>query len=315
MRLPSRLCSLRLPQPSCGRARDRAGAEQIAGHQVAAAAGVVRDELRQGPVEVGRVAVRHAVRRQALLAHLPRSGSALRARCRRRRSSGRRRPSRCGSGCGSPAGRGGCATRNGSSASAVTIHGDTVEPKLLPRNGPSGCRFPLLDVARRPVVDEAEPERCARRPRRSGSARPGGCRARPRPPARARSRACGTGRSSAPLRRAACAGRSAGAPARPTRAPTRRGCDRRPARICSWAQRVVRVAPAAAIGGVVDAGEEIGEVADRRRQVQPAIAGVMQQLRGERLGLGALGAVGRQQREDLPAQGAARTRRRAPSAG
>ena len=49
-------------------------------------------------------------------------------------------------------------------------------------------------------------------------------------------------------------------------------------------QRVVRVAPAAAIGGVMDAGEEIGEIADRRRQVQPAIGGVVQQLVAQLLG-------------------------------
>src|SRR3981189_389917 len=50
-------------------------------------------------------------------------------------------------------------------------------------------------------------------------------------------------------------------------------------------ERIVGIAPAAAIGGVMNAGEEIGEIADRRRQVQPAIAGRMQQLVGERLGL------------------------------
>ena len=49
-------------------------------------------------------------------------------------------------------------------------------------------------------------------------------------------------------------------------------------------QRVVRVAAAPAIRGVVDAGEKIGEVADRRRQVQPAIGGAVQQPVGERLG-------------------------------
>src|SRR5207253_9484178 len=53
-----------------GRPRDRAAAENIAGQQVAAAAGVVRDELRDGPVKVQRVAARHPVRREALLAHL-----------------------------------------------------------------------------------------------------------------------------------------------------------------------------------------------------------------------------------------------------
>src|SRR6266568_4364079 len=53
-----------------GRARNRAGAEEIAGLQVAAAAGVVGDELSQRPVEVCRIALRHAMRRQSPLAHL-----------------------------------------------------------------------------------------------------------------------------------------------------------------------------------------------------------------------------------------------------
>jgi hypothetical protein len=48
------------------RPRDRAGAEQIAGGEIAAAASVVRDQLGEGPVKVGRVAGRHPVRRQAL---------------------------------------------------------------------------------------------------------------------------------------------------------------------------------------------------------------------------------------------------------
>src|SRR5438270_7266039 len=47
------------------RTGDRAGAEQIAGGQIAAAASVVRDQLGEGPVKVGRVAGRHPVRRQA----------------------------------------------------------------------------------------------------------------------------------------------------------------------------------------------------------------------------------------------------------
>ena len=41
--------------------------------------------------------------------------------------------------------------------------------------------------------------------------------------------------TSARPRSAACAGRSVGAPGCPIRAPTRRGCDRRPARICNSA--------------------------------------------------------------------------------
>src|ERR1019366_7763287 len=46
---------------------------------------------------------------------------------------------RCGSGAGSPAGRGGCAMRNGAKASVVMIHGDTNVDRLFARNGPRGC--------------------------------------------------------------------------------------------------------------------------------------------------------------------------------
>src|SRR6266542_661654 len=53
-----------------GRARDRAGAEKVAGLQIASAAGVVGDELGQCPVEVCRIALRHAMRRHPPLAHL-----------------------------------------------------------------------------------------------------------------------------------------------------------------------------------------------------------------------------------------------------
>ncbi len=74
------------------------------------------------------------------------------------------------------------------------------------------------------------------------------------------------------------------------------------------AERIVRVAPPAAIGGVVDAGEKIGEIADRRRQVQPAIAGAMKEPVGERLGLGPPRTIGGEQREDLLAQRPARRR-------
>src|SRR5205085_2418782 len=45
---------------------------------------------------------------------------------------------RYGSGCGSFGGRKNAGTRYGSRASHVTTHGETVVPKFLPRNGPSG---------------------------------------------------------------------------------------------------------------------------------------------------------------------------------
>ena len=61
------------------------------------------------------------------------------------------------------------------------------------------------------------------------------------------------------------------------------------------AERVVRVAPAAAIARMMNAGEEIGELADHGRQVHRALRGRVQQPRGQRLDRGALGAVGGEQ--------------------
>src|SRR5690348_12493661 len=45
-----------------GLSRDRAASENVAGQQITAAASVMRDELRHGPIQVQRVAARHAVR-------------------------------------------------------------------------------------------------------------------------------------------------------------------------------------------------------------------------------------------------------------
>ena len=93
--------------------------------------------------------------------------------------------------------------------------------------------FPGLDVARRPVVEQAEPGDVAR-PRRSGSACRARCPGRSRRRARARSRGCARGRSSAAsAARLALAVRAAhrGAAAR----STRRGRDSRSAPICSSA--------------------------------------------------------------------------------
>src|SRR6185312_12514293 len=53
------------------RAADRAGAEQIAGIEVAATAAVMRDELRHGPIEIGALGLRQALWRHALAAHRP----------------------------------------------------------------------------------------------------------------------------------------------------------------------------------------------------------------------------------------------------
>src|SRR6266480_3965712 len=53
-------------EPLVGRRRDRAGAEQIARAQIAAAAAVMRNELRHRPVEMARVAERQSLRGKAL---------------------------------------------------------------------------------------------------------------------------------------------------------------------------------------------------------------------------------------------------------
>ena len=65
---------------------------------------------------------------------------------------------------------------------------------------------------------------------------------------------------------------------------------------------------------MMDAGEKIGEVADRRRQVQPAIGGAVQQPVGERFGPG---RPGRRRRAAQRPAGATRGAApgRAPSAG
>ena len=57
------------------------------------------------------------------------------------------------------------------------------------------------------------------------------------------------------------------------------------------AERVVRIAPSPAIGRMVDAGKEIGELADRGRQMQGALRRRVQQPRADGFGLGPLGAV------------------------
>ena len=68
---------------------------------------------------------------------------------------------RYGSGCGSPAGRAKAGTRKGASASSVTTQGLTEVAKLLARNGPERLVLPLLQVARRPVVEQAQAEELA----------------------------------------------------------------------------------------------------------------------------------------------------------
>ena len=147
---------------------------------------------------------------------------------------GPHRPADAASGAGSPAGRGGWATRNGASASVGDDPGRHGRSRSSCRGtGPSGCDSHLLDVARRPVVDQAEPEDVLAglgdRDRLAQLV------AGPDPDRQLQlvvelaARAVARRRLVGQLALAV----AAGAPARPTAAPTTPGCDTRPARIYS----------------------------------------------------------------------------------
>jgi hypothetical protein len=57
-------------------------------------------------------------------------------------------------------------------------------------------------------------------------------------------------------------------------------------------QRIVGAEQLARIGGVVDAGEKVGVVADRRRKLEAAIIGTVNEARPQRFDLGAIPAIG-----------------------
>src|SRR5215472_10050165 len=57
-------------------------------------------------------------------------------------------------------------------------------------------------------------------------------------------------------------------------------------------QRIVGAEQLARVGGVMDAGEEVGVVADRGRKLEAAIVGAMNDARPQRFDLGALAAIG-----------------------
>jgi hypothetical protein len=78
-------------------------------------------------------------------------------------------------------------------------------------------------------------------------------------------------------------------------------------------QRRIRAAAAPGVGGVMDTGEEIRKRADRCRQMHRARGRIMQQFRRELFNPRALSAVRREQQRHAFAQGAAR-RGAAPSA-
>ena len=73
-------------------------------------------------------------------------------------------------------------------------------------------------------------------------------------------------------------------------------------------QRIIGPQHPACVGGVVDAGEEIGEIADPRWQVQVAVGGIVQQRRTHALDLAPLRPIRIQQVGQACAQG----RRAAP---
>ena len=177
--------------------------------------------------------------------------------------------SRCGSGAGSPAGRANAVVRNGASASAVTTQGETVVAKFFARNGPSGCVFPGLDVARRPVVEQAKPKHvlaCASDRNRHAQLRGRAdveaelelvieIAGRLDRPARSRRRLC-SGR----------AGRRTGVPLTRTDEGAAVIGDRHVFVVRH--QRIVGPKHPSRVGGMKDRGEEIGEVADLDRHHQ-----------------------------------------------
>src|SRR6185312_1864272 len=115
------------------RRRDGARAEEIAGSQIAAVGGMMRDHLRRRPIEVPRIAGRQAMRREARFAHrlgldqqIERDVESARRLIVLVEQGGKRRRIA------------GCGMRNGASASVVTIQGEMLVWTLFARNGPSG---------------------------------------------------------------------------------------------------------------------------------------------------------------------------------
>ena len=202
---------------------------------------------------------------------------------------GRRRPGRAAA-RGSRAGGGDPGVAS-SAASGVT-QATTEVANDLPRNGPSGTYSQRLDVARRPVVDQARPRTRARRTPSAGDRRAQsrgradheadlGLDVEPRDWAERRSR----------RRRLALAVRPARRRCR-RRPPCRPGRGSRSAGASSWA---VSGSPSGrkirpTFVGVVLGGVEVDVVGDRERQVQrhARSSGTQQRLDGAR---GAPGSV------------------------
>ena len=71
-------------------------------------------------------------------------------------------------------------------------------------------------------------------------------------------------------------------------------------------QRIVRAKELAGVGRVLDAGEEVGVIADCARKLEPAIRGAVKEARTQRFDPGALAAIGIENLADAPAQRDAR---------
>ena len=234
--VPRQVSSSRQPRASFVGAGDRAAGEQIAGPEVAAVAGVVGQHLRRGS-STGRPSGSRLSRTGA---HALAPAS---ARCAASTSSVTSTPPALAFVSTVEVGQ-----RRGVARRAREGR-DPERRQRLERHHPGRDRgrealgqeraerlvLPRLDVARRPVVHQAEPEQVLLRLARSGPARPAGCPARrsSRPPSR--SRATGSGRRPAARRAAAWSGPAAAAPACRSARSTTRGRDSRSAPTCSSA--------------------------------------------------------------------------------
>src|SRR6266511_1425813 len=288
-------------EPVVARRRDRAGPQQVAGAQVAAAAAVVRHQLGDGPVEMACVAERQSVRRMPVRRETLREqrhfeldvegacGLVRRVpeiRQRRRISRGPRRLRRAERrerfGSDDPGRDGG--------------------QKALAQERAERLVFPPLDVARGPVVEQAESrdvvcrlgdrDRCAKRVARAD------------PDAKLKL-VVETARWPEARNGFACAFALAIRAAQLRAGRSDRGgatviADRHVFVIRQ--QRIVRAKELARIAGVVDAGEEVGVIADRGRKLEPAILGAVKEPRAQGLDARALAAIGVENLADETAQ-------------
>ncbi len=161
------------------------------------------------------------------------------------------------------------AARNGANASRVTIHGEIVLRKILGQEGAQRLVLPGLHVARRPVVEQHHPESVGLGLRHAHQRRPAHCPAPPARRVRVRSPAAGWAArpvppSFGPLVWPSGRGKLLAADA--YRRCTAVVADGHPFVVRQ--QRRVGTEQLADRGRMVDAGVEVGVVADTARQVQ-----------------------------------------------